>query len=356
MADIQKHIKQFDDTIKLAKFDESKELREKRDIILNKLRDRFAAMRKEGKTVPTFDPFNQGSYQMGTGIQPAKGDYDIDVGLRFNCSTSDYPNPVDLKILVADALEDHTELGTVIRRSCVTVKYKRDGEQAFHVDLAVYAYDNPENPAPRLLLAKGKRNSNEENRCWESSDPMGLMDWVADRFPNEKDGQQFLRVIRALKRWKSQKFPDAGNNAPTGIGLTIAAGYWFDPRIKRDPFAETTTFDDLAAMRALVARMVNGFVPVGLADDNTLLYRLFVALPVRPGNDLFEKMTDGQMTTFRDRLVQLGDRLDDVTKEPDPVVACQTMRKEFGDEFPVPEAEETGQSRGKAITSSGVSA
>jgi hypothetical protein len=356
MADIQKHIKQFDDAIRLAKFDENKELREKRDIILNKLRDRFAAMRKEGKAVPTFDHFNQGSYQMGTGIHPAKGDYDIDVGLRFNCSTAEYPNPVDLKVLVADALEDHTELGTVIRRSCVTVMYKRDGEQAFHVDLAVYAYDDPKSPAQSLFLAKGKRGSDEQNRSWESSDPMGLMRWVEGRFPNQEDEEQFLRVIRILKRWRSQKFPDAGNNAPTGIGLTIAAGHWFQPRITRDLFAKTTTFDDLAAMRTLITMMVSSFVPVGFAEDSTPRYRLHVLLPVRPQNDLFEKMTDGQMTTFRDRLVALRDRLDEATKEPDPVVACQRMRNEFGDEFPVPEAEETGQSRGKAITSSGVSA
>ncbi|RKH97813.1 nucleotidyltransferase [Corallococcus sp. AB030] len=146
MAKIQTQIEQFDSNIRLKRFDENKMLREKRDAILNRLREKFAALRKEGKEIPSFDTFNQGSYQMGTGIQPADGDYDIDVGVRFNCASTKYPNPVTLKITVADALEGHTEIGTDIRRSCVTVYYKLNGEQAYHVDLAVYTYDNPESP------------------------------------------------------------------------------------------------------------------------------------------------------------------------------------------------------------------
>src|SRR3954463_8170439 len=115
MADIQKQIVEFDKNIRLDwDTDEKKELHKKREIILGKLRDRFAKMREEGQSVPTFAELNQGSYAMNTGIRPADGDYDIDVGLRFNCAKKDYPNPVDLKILVADALEGHTKLGTEI--------------------------------------------------------------------------------------------------------------------------------------------------------------------------------------------------------------------------------------------------
>lgn len=355
MADIQKQIVQFDEKIRLARFDENQTLRDKRDIIVDKLRDRFAAMRREGKQVPTFDPFNQGSYEMGTGIHPVNGDYDIDVGLRFNCAKADYPNPVDLKILVADALEGHTVLGTEVRLSCVTVKYQVDGEQAYHVDLAIYAYDNPGAKGRRLFLAKGRRAADEQNRLWEESDPLGLTDWVDKCFQDASE-DQFLRIIRLLKRWKTKKFQTDGANAPPGIGLTVAAGQWFQPQVRRDDFARKTVFDDVKAMRALVDSIAAQFQPAEVKAEGSMLYRLSVPIPVAPGKNAFAKMTPGQMTTFRERLLQLRDRLDEVTNDPDPVRACELMRKDFGDDFPVPEKSETAQRLGRAVSSSGVSA
>lgn len=357
MANIQKQFLQFDESIRLKRFGENKLLREKRDAILNRLRDRFAAMRREEEQVPTFAEFNQGSYEMGTGIQPAEGnEYDIDVGLRFNCAMAEYSNPVDLKVLVANALEDHTELGTKIRRSCVTVYYKLGGEQGYHVDLAIYTYDDPESPSKRLFLAKGLRDADEQNRWWEESDPQGLGDWVEKRFSKGDEQEQFLRIIRALKRWKTEKFKTDGNNAPSGIGLTVAAGQWFQPRVIRDTFAHKSTCDDLKAMRLFVDALISRFTQVDWKQDGSPLYRLTVPVPVAPRKDIFERMTPGQMTTFRERLLQLQDCLGKVEREPDPVVACELMRKHFGDKFPVPDKTDTGQPGGPAIATSGVSA
>lgn len=355
MADIQNQFIEFDKNIRLSLQTEEKTLSEKREIILGKLRDKFEEMRAESRKVPTFTDFNQGSYQMDTGIRPADGDYDIDVGLRFNCATADYPNPVDLKVLVADVLEDHTVLGTEIKKSCVTVKYKVDGKQAFHVDLAIYAYDNSQSDTRSLFLAKGQRGSDEKHRWWEPSDPKGLMDWVESRFQNEERAQ-FLRVIRALKRWKTEKFKTDGQNAPSGIGLTVAAGQWFQPQVHRDAYERRTYADDLPAMRAFVDSMVNHFQWVGSKEDGSSLHRLSVNVPVAPRLDIFDRMTPGQMTTFRERLIQLRDRLDKVRNEPDTVRACQLMRQDFGEEFPVPDPKDTARSGLKAMVSGGVAA
>lgn len=356
MADIQKQFEQFDDSIRLTRLKENKELIQKRDIILEKLRNAFAQLREEGETVPRFEFINQGSYEMGTGIHPAEGqDYDIDVGLKFNCAKSDYPNPIDLKDLVAKALEDHTELGTEIRNSCVTVKYTRDGAQAFHVDLAVYTYDDPDRATKRLFIAKGKPGADEKKRSWEESDPDGLILWVEQRFTGmEQD--QFLRIIRALKRWKTEKFKTDGQNAPSGIGLTVAAGQWFQPCIKRDAFAARTRCDDLEALRGFVATLISKFQVVGTKQDGTPVYRLFVAVPVAPGADIFTKMKDGQMTTFRERLLQLQKKLDDATRDPDPVTACQTVRDAFGSKFPVPDKSSSASPGSRAVAGGGISA
>lgn len=347
MADIQKQLREFDEQVRLKKYGENKELRDKRDSILKRLR--------ENPTVPSFEELNQGSYAMGTGIKPADGDYDIDVGLRFNVQKADYPNPVDLKELVANALEGHTELGTKVRRSCVTVTYKKAGEKAFHVDLAVYAWDNIDTKQ-RLFISKGKLGSDEKNRSWESSEPQTLLDTVDGKFKGDEQ-DQFLRVIRLLKRWKSEKFPIEGSSAPTGIALTALALKSFLPVVAKDAFTNKASPDDRKAMRDFVDQIINQFVrQTSKRSDGLHHYRLTVSLPVAPGNDLFEKMTDEQMTQFRDRLLELRDVLDEVTQEVDLVAACKALKKHFGDEFPVPDKSETAEKRGRAVVSSGVSA
>jgi hypothetical protein len=355
VANIQDQIIQYDDAIRLTRYDENAKLREKRDRVLDKLRARFTDMRKEGREVPYFRTFNQGSYKMGTGIAPENGDYDIDVGLDFNVEKTKYENPVDLKALVHEALDGHTQLGTVVRRSCVTVKYKVDGEQAYHVDLAVYACDDPEAESRTLYLARGKLNSRPEHRSWDLSDPKGLTKWVADCF-KDAEGEQFLRMIRVLKGWKSCQFDHNGNGSPPGIGLTIAAGRLFRPEVAIDAVSMNPTFDDRKALRTLVDSMIRNFsMTLSVDKSGTLAERLVARLPVTPYEDVFTKMTDGQMATFKQRLTKLRDVLDEVEREEDPVEACKTMQKLFGDRFPVPAKEDTAQTRGPAISSAGVS-
>jgi hypothetical protein len=356
MTNIQKQIVQYDDAIRLKRYNENATLVQKRDAVLSKLRSQLDKLRDQDPSVPTFEWFNQGSYEMGTGIDPDRGDYDIDVGLDFNTTTDKYPNPVTLKELVWKALDGHTPLGTMIRRSCVTVRYQVDGEQAYHVDLAVYAREILAGVPRRLQIAKGKQHSELTHRFWESSDPKGLTGWVEGRFSGEQE-KQFLRVVRLLKGWKSVLFDHNGNGAPSGIGLTIAAGLWFRPEVATDLVTKVTTCDDLKALRSLVDTMVRNFATVFSTENpGQLAVHLAVALPVTPWNDVFKRMSDGQMATFKSRVEKLRDVLEEVSREEDPVEACQKMRKQFGDRFPVPDKAETAQSRGRAIASPGVSA
>jgi hypothetical protein len=107
---------------------------------------------------PTFTWFNQGSYEMGTGIKPAvSGDYDIDVGIIFDINHSEH-DPVDVKTWVTDALEGHTKK-VDMRRPCVTVFYQRDDEPIYHVDLAIYSDDTCPGTGCRYLACKSARNN-----------------------------------------------------------------------------------------------------------------------------------------------------------------------------------------------------
>ena len=96
--DLQVLFERFHAEIKLDEHDERLKLRTKREILLKALKKRLAVHTLE------FESFDQGSYAMRTGVVPKDGNYDIDVGLIFDCSLERFPNPVTLKTLVHDAL------------------------------------------------------------------------------------------------------------------------------------------------------------------------------------------------------------------------------------------------------------
>lgn len=164
MANIQKYFIQFHDAIRLA--DENEILREKRDIVLDKLKTGLAQLREDGVTVPSFSSFGRG--KVTNGPAPSRSiatTTSIADGIVFDLTKSDYDDPVEVKEWVYKALDGHTDR-VELRRSCVTVYYHRDGESEYHVDLAVYAC--AEKNGGTLYLAKGKLQSTDEHRVWEA--------------------------------------------------------------------------------------------------------------------------------------------------------------------------------------------
>lgn len=351
MADLQKYFDSFHEKIRLD--DENEILREKREIVLDKLRDRLQGMfEEEEETLPTFEPFNRGSYAMGTGVVPVDADYDIDVGLRFDLHKDDFPDPVVVKAWVYNALAGHTDDVTIMQ-PCVRVQYHLKGEPCYHVDVAVYAHDgNPKS----LHLARGKPHSKQEYRIWQPADPIGLIEAIRTRYDNEDDRSQFRRVIRYLKRWKDVQFPSDGNAAPIGIGITVAAYYWFAPsRQMVDAFQNKYKYNDLSALRQFVGRLLGQFSST--YHDGEQAERLQAFLPVRPYNDLFEKMTNLQMANLRAKFSSLRETLEAVEdQEVDPVDACKKLQSHFGADFLVPEPAKTAERRAPAIVSSSSSA
>jgi len=341
MADLQKYFIEFHDDIKLT--DENEELREKRDIILKKLAQRKA------DEVAIYTTFNQGSYAMNTGVKPVNGDYDIDVGIKFDINKDDYEDPIKVKEWVYNALVGHTRK-VEVRRPCVTVTYQIDGEPAYHVDLAIYSANNSDN---KMYIAKGKQNSTKEYRKWEVSDPQTLINLISNKYDDNKDREQFRRVIRYLKRWRDLKFTDSGNSKPNGIGLTIAAYNLFEINKTTDYFANKTTYNDIEAMKTLVKKIINSFSYEYRVEEMKFVYRLHVNLLIEPYNDTFEKMTDIQMEDFKSKLETLRDKLNEASLEFDPHEACKILAEEFGDDFPIPEKADTAdKKRNSFITSS----
>jgi len=240
MAAIQTQFDAFHSRIKLDDDDERATLRQKRETLVKDLREKLP------EDVPAFKEFNQGSYAMNTGTVPLNGNYDIDVGLVFECKQDKYKDPVELKKKVRDAL-NRLNRTVDIRRPCVTVTYLRDGNPEYHLDLAIYAQRDD----GLLDLAVGKEFSLPAERKWQISNPKGLTGLIKDRL-KEDEAAQFRRCVRYMKRWRDHKFSNGG--APLSIALTVAAYHWFQP------YQELSgKFVDLAALKNLTSDMLNNF-------------------------------------------------------------------------------------------------
>jgi len=322
---VQSELKNFNDKIR-ADFVTKKELSEKRDILLAKLRS--------NDDLPSFKELNQGSYAMCTGIEPEDdSEYDIDVALRFSANKDDYDS-IELKEQICEILKNHTDYGAEIKKPCVTVTYKKDGEAKFHVDLVTYLYDDKDDENSQLYIAKGKDKYSQE---WEEADPKGLVDYINDSVEVGEKRNQFRRVIRYLKKWKNRKFSNTGHTSPPSIGITLIAADNFN-------YYEE---DDLNSLIDVVNTIVNKFSYVRINESGRYMYRISLSLPYflkfKFGNDIFEKMSDAQMTDFKDKIEKLKKDLVEVRDEVDELEQYKKLNKIFGDDFEIPESKNSAK-------------
>jgi len=333
MANVQSEFETFHDNIKLSQ--ENEILRKKREILKKNLQDNLP------EDAPKIDKFLlQGSYAIYTGINPPNDDYDIDVGVVFDCTKDDY-KAMKLKNMVKDALE-HTSRTPKIKTPCITVQYKKNGENDYHVDMPVYVKREDEDGYD---LAWGKSPSTES---WEQSDPVGLVDKINSVSEDDAERAQFRRIVKYLKAWKSKKITSF--NLPS-IGLTLGALENFTPNID---FYDKKP-NDLIAMRDTVKSMLNYFICTGQDDNGKWLYRYEISLPVTPNNNVFQKLTDKQITSFKEKLETLYNALDEAKKESLPEIACEILQKQFGDDFPIPTKEETAKASVLSMNNTGSS-
>ena len=190
MANIQKQFEVFHQNIRI----DYDSLREKRDIVLNRLRKYL-----KDKELPGFDELLQGSYAMGVGIAPIeKLEYDMDVGLRFEIDYNDY-SASKVSDWVFKGVEDHTDK-VEQKGPCVRVTYAQGD---YHLDLVSYAWKNNSTIETFKLAHKTKG--------WKPADPPALLKFVEEKrnpFEVTKDSatqtDQFRRIVRYLKRWNDK--------------------------------------------------------------------------------------------------------------------------------------------------------
>lgn len=299
---IQDHFRRFHKKIKVEK----EELREKRDILLDKIR---ASLKKAGHPLPEL--LNQGSYIYGVGVKPVDDEeHDIDVGLDFPILSSEY-DAKEVRKWVYDAVKDHTD-NVENRGPCIRVRYAA----GFHVDLVVYArYKNDESQENYQLAKK--------DNVWRPAEPKKLKEYISNArkpFSDSKDSSgsdQLQRVTRYLKRWNDLDIPGDSPDKPFGLATLLLVIHHLSAPIS-DLNGDS---DDLGAL-----------VQVCQGVDLTF-GRISIKKPTQEYEDLFAKLSDKAMERLKQRFSSL---LKDLRKARtlDDDEAAKLLRKQFGDDFP----------------------
>jgi hypothetical protein len=330
MANLQQYFEQFHARIR-ADYDMNKALREKKDIILNRIRKH---LKENGR--PSFDELLQGSYKMKTGVDPiADLEYDIDVGLRFSFAETEY-DAATVRRWVFEAVDGHTdkveEMGP-----CIRVTYASGG---YHVDLVVYCVWTDIFGVEQFRLA---HNTNG----WRPAEPIKLLEHVKARrkpFEGTEDTgtstDQFRRVVRYQKRWNDVAIPVERSDKPTGLAFTLLACERLVPRTSIDGGP-----DDRSAFAALARQA------------GSVAGRLTAKKPTPEHEYMFWRLSAEEMNKLKARFIKLADVLDEAGRTVDVREACKKIREVLGDDFPLPDPEDTAKkSAAPAVISSSSSA
>ncbi len=291
---------------------ETDELREKRDIIVDKIRN---SLKNSDNPVPEL--LNQGSYIYGVGVKPiGDSEYDIDVGLVFSIKSSDYEAKIVRK-WVYDAIATHTN-NVEDRGPCIRVHYAA----GYHVDLVIYSKYKDNDSVENYQLAF-------KNNTWHPSEPKQLKEFISDKrkpFVNTKDSSgadQLQRVTRYLKRWNDIFIPGDSDDKPFGLATLLLV-------IEKLPIPYVDVngnSTDLEALINIVAKAKN------------TLGRIIIRKPTQEYEDVFSKLSDDAMNKFKNRLESLYSTLVSVRNMSDND-AAQSLQKQFGNDFPVPDKKE----------------
>lgn len=288
---------------------------------------------------PVISDFIQGSLATHTAIKTLKGDIDLDRGLIISKESSP-DNPVDCKKLLRDVLATRGFKNGKIKMPCVTADY---ASLDLHIDYPIYREDM----GSQLELAIGKEFSGEKERGWQSGDPKGLIDWIngkdAYHLSSEERGQ-YRRIIRYLKRWRDVVFTnDSTRKKIYSIGLTVMVIECYVPK-----FEESTPVDLEAILATVKSILSHGYFTKKSFDENK--YDIRVTQPKSPWRDIFAKHGTTVGTEFRNKLIQLQDKLLKAQNDKDESKQCEILREVFGSDFP--EVEKKNAGRVKAVHAS----
>jgi len=303
MANLNSEFKTFHDRIALTSA-KKESLREGRDAIRDRIRKYF----RENLKVKSPKFLGQGSYAMGTTVNPLDGEFDIDDGVYLqhldeNDDTK-WPAPETVHTWLVKATDGHTNDKPIDKRTCVRVRYAGQ----YHMDFPAYANLNGQ----YKLAEKGKK-------IWPQSDPVALTAWFKESV--RMHGEQLRKAVRYLKAWADFQSGRRGK-MPSGLILTVLAAQCFHAD-ERDDVA----LANLAQSISYVIRPV-----------------FYVYNPVDIKEELTVRMTNDQKARFQEAISDLALDAAKTIDTDNREEASKLWRKQLGDRFPIIEsAIEIGQ-------------
>lgn len=298
MADMHKEFDEFHGKVALAKA--------KRDQLKNSrnaLRERIRKYFQSELELPAPKFRGQGSYSMGTTVNPLSGEFDIDDGVYLlhldNQDDSEWPSPDTVHRWLVNATDGHTSEKPMDKKTCVRVRYAGQ----YHVDLPIYG----ELRGDYLLAEKGEKG-------WHVSDPLAITNWFQGKVNTHN--QQLRRLVRYLKAWADFQAGRRGK-MPSGLILTVLAAENFRRNDK----------DDIAL--ADTARAIADAVHFGVVVYN----------PVDSTEELTSRLTEEQKSRFQEAISSLSQDAATAVDTEDAAEASDLWRGQFGDRFPRVESE-----------------
>ena len=303
MTNLQTQLEKFHQNIKV---DDNQTLREKREIICDKIKE---YLRIRGKNYPIPEVLNQGSYIYGVGIRPLSGDFDIDVGLIFNIKSTEH-SAKQIRELVFNTIKNHTS-DVENKGPCIRIKY----EKGYHVDLVCYAkYKNSEQIEDFQLAHR--------NGSWIPSNPKRIKEYIQtsrEKFKNTKNSigaDQLQRVVRFLKRWIDLMYLKESDNKPTGLAILL----YCIKVLTSSVYDSQGRSDDLQALI---------YINEQVRKSNRI-----IAHKPDTREDVFQKISNSDMKKLILKFQQLYNTLLDARNCNNLKTACELMREQFGDDFP----------------------
>ena len=293
MANLHSEFTTFHDRVALTSGKKAF-LRKARNAIRERIRKYFRDYLEV--EVPKFR--GQGSYAMGTTVNPFDGEFDIDDGVYLqHLNENDdrkWPTPELVHLWLVKATEGHTNEKPIDKRTCVRVRYAGQ----YHVDLPSYANLNGE-----YMLAE------KDAKGWRRSDPLALTVWFREHV--KAYGEQLRRVVLYLKAWADFQSGRRGK-MPSGLIMTVLA--------VQHLYADERDDVSLAHTAAAISNAV---------------YSVFcVYNPVDSEEKLTACLSDEQKARFQETILDLACDASNAINTNDHEEASKLWRRQLGDRFP----------------------
>lgn len=208
MYDLEKEMKNFYYNEVVLPREETSNLRKKKKINLDRLKEGLKKYNEENSTdYKIAETIEQGSVAMSTVILNDKNDYDIDVAIVFDDTNIGKIGSIAIKNIIVDALKrkcTNFKKEPEAKTNCVRIEYVDN----YHIDFAIYKRIKNEYDDGYKYEHAGSE--------WKSRDPRAINNWFKKEIGI--NGEKLRQSIRLIKTFcKSRE----SWNMPGGLIQTV---------------------------------------------------------------------------------------------------------------------------------------